>query len=134
MKETGKRFHRHLRKNEGFVSYYFLAMLLYIVSLMSVILLKDVDTMYTEIQMIEAGNYQKMEIEVLYDLKERVKNDEFDLSMIALKNCSYSVEKNDNLLYVEIKGEREETMIVTFDPESKILLDYVCERNVEQFP
>lgn len=133
MKETEKRLNRQLRKNDGFVSYYFLAMLLYIVSLISVIVLKDMDTMYTEMQMKEAGIYQKMEIEVLYDLKERIKNDALDTSMTSLKNCCYSVEKNDNFLYVEIKGEREESMTVTFDPESKIVLDYVCERDVESF-
>lgn len=130
MKEMIKKQKKFLRNNDGFVSVYFLAIFLYVISLSSVILLKEEMTLQTMTNMKQANVYLRMETEVLYDIKQRLLFDELQEEVI-LENCKYCLEREEHTLYVNVDGEESERLIITIDPEEKIVLDYVNERRIE---
>ena len=115
MKEMIKKQKKFLRNNDGFVSVYFLAIFLYVISISSVVLLKEEMTLQAMINMKQANTYLRMETEVLYDIKQRL----------------YYMEREEHTLYVNVDGEESESLIITIDPNEKIILDYVNERVIE---
>ena len=87
-------------------------------------------TLQAMINMKQANTYLRMETEVLYDIKQRLLLDELQEEVI-LENCKYYMEREEHTLYVNVDGEESESLIITIDPNEKIILDYVNERVIE---
>ena len=131
MKGIMRKPRKCLQKNEAFISAYFLAILLYVVSIISVVILKDEMSMRTMQNMKQADAYLRIETEVLYDIKQRLLTDTLSEEGF-LQNGKYFLEQVGNTLYVSIEAEKEETLVITIDSSEKIVLDYVSQREVKK--
>lgn len=110
--------------SRGIVSTYFLAILLYITSFVSVLVLTDQNRLKTVMNMKEANQYLLCEIEVIEDLKCRLENQDLEDNTIVLETCTYTFEVFETQCYVSLYGEVEEEMILTIDPETHRILKY----------
>lgn len=118
---------KRLQRNSGFISTYFLGILLYVTSVITVITFVDQQMIETYINMKQANQYLKEEIEILSDLKYRILSEE--TGEVELNSCTYSFEIEEQFIYVNVISEYPESIIVTIDPEDKIVLSYTCDRD-----
>ncbi len=118
---------KRLQRNSGFISTYFLGILLYVTSVITVITFVDQQMIETYINMKQANQYLKEEIEILSDLKYRILSEE--TGEVELNSCAYSFETEEQFIYVDVISEYPESIIVTIDPEDKIVLSYTCDRD-----
>lgn len=116
------------QSNKGFVSTYFLSILLYISSIIFLISIMDQKMIQTIMNMKLANIYLQQEIEVINDLKQREIVEEE--SNLFLNTCSYSYIKADQYIYVDIDSEYEEQLVITYDFEENIILSYTSQRDV----
>ena len=123
----GKSMKKRLQRNSGFISTYFLGILLYVTSVITVITFVDQQMIETYINMKQANQYLKEEIEILSDLKYRILSEE--TGEVELNSCTYSFEIEEQFIYVNVISEYPESIIVTIDPEEKIVLSYTCDRD-----
>ena len=72
MKGEKMRIQKRLRNTDGFVSTYFLSILLYIVSVITVIALRDKQNVQFMMNMKEANMYLQQEIRVISDIKQQL--------------------------------------------------------------
>lgn len=118
---------KRLQRNSGFISTYFLGILLYVTFVITVITFVDQQMIETYINMKQANQYLKEEIEILSDLKYRILSEE--TGEVELNSCTYSFEIEEQFIYVNVISEYPESIIVTIDPEDKIVLSYTCNRD-----
>ncbi len=119
---------KQLRNNKGFVSTYFLSILLYISSIIFLISSIDQKNIQTILNMKVANIYLQQEIEVLNDIKQRdLLEEENDIS---LNTCTYSYVKEDVYIYIDIDSEYEEKLVLTYDEEENIILSYSSQRSL----
>ncbi len=128
MKEMERNMKRLSQNNSGFVSTYFLSILLYISSIIFIISMMDQNCIQTIMNMKVANLYLQQEIEVLYDLKQRIVLEEE--SNISLNTCSYSYQKEESYIYVDINSEYEETLVLTYNVEENKILSYTSQREI----
>lgn len=131
MKETVIPMKKRLRilNDRGIVSMYFLAMFLYVTSVVSVLMMCDMDRMKTLINMRKANIYLNTEAEVIEDFKCRLLNQDIEETIIDLDTCTYMFEMYDTQCYISIYGEMEEDLLITFDPSTNEILKYESIRN-----
>lgn len=110
--------------SRGIVSAYFLAILLYIASFVTVLVITDQNRLKTMMNMKEANKYLLCEMDVIQDLKCRLENNDLEETEIVLETCTYTFEVYDTLCYVYLDGEVNEQLILTLDPESRRILKY----------
>ncbi len=127
MKEMVRNMKRLSRSDSGFVSTYFLSILLYISSIIFLISIIDQKMIQTIMNMKQANIYLQQEIEVINDLKQREIVEEE--SNLLLNTCSYSYIKEDPYVYVDIHSEYEEQLVITYDFEENIVLSYTSQRD-----
>lgn len=128
MKEMVINMKKLSQSNKGFVSTYFLSILLYISSIIFLISIMDQKMIQTIMNMKLANIYLQQEIEVINDLKQREIVEEE--SNLFLNTCSYSYIKADQYIYVDIDSEYEEQLVITYDFEENIILSYTSQRDV----
>lgn len=128
MKEMVINMKKLSQSNKGFVSTYFLSILLYISSIIFLISIMDQKMIQTIMNMKLANIYLQQEIEVINDLKQREIVEEE--SNLFLNTCSYSYIKEDQYIYVDIDSEYEEQLVITYDFEENIILSYTSQRDV----
>lgn len=128
MKEMEKNMKKLSRSNSGFVSTYFLSILLYVSSIIFLISIMDQKMIQTIMNMKLANIYLQQEIEVINDLKQRTIIEEE--SNLLLNTCSYSYIKEDPYVYVDIHSEYEEQLVITYDFEENIILSYTSQRDI----
>lgn len=128
MKEMEKNMKKLSQSNSGFVSTYFLSILLYVGSIIFLISIMDQKMIQTIMNMKLANIYLQQEIEVINDLKQRTIIEEE--SNLLLNTCSYSYIKEDPYVYVDIHSEYEEQLVITYDFEENIILSYTSQRDI----
>lgn len=128
MKEMVINMKKLSQSNKGFVSTYFLSILLYISSIIFLISIMDQKMIQTIMNMKLANIYLQQEIEVINDLKQREIVEEE--SNLFLNTCSYSYIKADQYIYVDIDSEYVEQLVITYDFEENIILSYTSQRDV----
>ncbi len=116
---------KHSQRNKGFVSTYFLAILLYVTSVITMVSLVNQNKIKTVINMKRATVYLKQEIEVINDLKYRTLE---EMEERELNTCSYTYEVEEQFIYIDIHSDYEESLVVTIDPEDHTILGYTSNR------
>lgn len=116
------RIQKQLRNTDGFVSTYFLSILLYIVSVITVIALRDKANMQCMMNMKEANMYLQQEIRVISDIKQKLLEGNLE------DNEMYEVD--DHFIYVTITQDYPETLVLTLDEDDITILSYTSVRGM----
>lgn len=122
MKGEKMRIQKQLRNTDGFVSTYFLSILLYIVSVITVIALRDKANMQCMMNMKEANMYLQQEIRVISDIKQKLLEGNLE------DNEMYEVD--DHFIYVTITQDYPETLVLTLDEDDITILSYTSARGM----
>ena len=122
MKGEKMRIQKQLRNTDGFVSTYFLSILLYIVSVITVIALRDKANMQCMMNMKEANMYLQQEIRVISDIKQKL------LEANLEDNEMYEVD--EHFIYVTITQDYPETLVLTLDEDDITILSYTSVRGM----
>ena len=113
------RIQKQLRNTDGFVSTYFLSVLLYIVSVITVIALRDKQNVQFMMNMKEANMYLQQEIRVISDIKQQL-----------LEGNLEDNEMEDHFIYVNITSGYPETLVITLDEDDATILSYTSTRGM----
>lgn len=128
---------KHLKRlsasfHEGFVSTYFLSILLYLTALLSVVTINDQRRLETVMNMQENDAYFLQEAAVVSDIRCRLVNDRLSEGSFAAEGYSYDLDIKKNRIYAEIRSTRPETLNIICDFEEKVLLDLTCVRSYQK--
>lgn len=115
----------YLSKN-GFISTYFLAILLYVTSLITIITLIERENIQTIMNIKDANVYLKEEITILNDVKCKLLNDALEDIYYSINGIDYSCSIEETLIYITTDSEE---IIISYDPTSKKVLDYETVRD-----
>ena len=115
------RIQKRLRNTDGFVSTYFLSILLYIVSVITVIALRDKQNVQFMMNMKEANMYLQQEIRVISDIKQQLLEGNLE------DNEMYQL---DHFIYVNITSDYPETLVITLDEDDATILFYTSTRGM----
>lgn len=122
MKGEKMRIQKRLRNTDGFVSTYFLSILLYIVSVITVIALRDKQNVQFMMNMKEAKMYLQQEIRVISDIKQQLLEGNLE------DNEMYQLD--DHFIYVNITSDYPETLVITLDEDDATILSYTSTRGM----
>lgn len=122
MKGKKMRIQKQLRNTDGFVSTYFLSVLLYIVSVITVIALRDKQNVQFMMNMKEANMYLQQEIRVISDIKQQLLEGNLEDNEIY--------ELDDHFIYVNITSDYPETLVITLDEDDTTILSYTSTRGM----
>jgi hypothetical protein len=122
MKGEKMRIQKRLRNTDGFVSTYFLSILLYIVSVITVIALRDKQNVQFMMNMKEANMYLQQEIRVISDIKQQLLEGNLE------DNEMYQLD--DHFIYVNITSDYPETLVITLDEDDATILSYTSTRGM----
>ncbi len=122
MKGEKMRIQKRLRNTDGFVSTYFLSILLYIVSVTTVIALRDKQNVQFMMNMKEANMYLQQEIRVISDIKQQLLEGNLE------DNEMYQLD--DHFIYVNITSDYPETLVITLDEDGATILSYTSTRGM----
>lgn len=122
MKVEKMRIQKRLRNTDGFVSTYFLSILLYIVSVITVIALRDKQNVQFMMNMKEANMYLQQEIRVISDIKQQLLEGNLE------DNEMYQLD--DHFIYVNITSDYPETLVITLDEDGATILSYTSTRGM----
>lgn len=122
MKGEKMRIQKRLRNTDGFVSTYFLSVLLYIVSVITVIALRDKQNVQFMMNMKEANMYLQQEIRVISDIKQQLLEGNLE------DNEMYQLD--DHFIYVNITSDYPETLVITLDEDDATILSYTSTRGM----
>ena len=122
MKGEKMRIQKRLRNTDGFVSTYFLSILLYIVSVITVIALRDKQNVQFMMNMKEANTYLQQEIRVISDIKQQLLEGNLE------DNEMYQLD--DHFIYVNITSDYPETLVITLDEDGATILSYTSTRGM----
>lgn len=122
MKGEKMRIQKRLRNTDGFVSTYFLSILLYIVSVITVIALRDKQNVQFMMNMKEANMYLQQEIRVISDIKQQLLEGNLE------DNEIYQLD--DHFIYVNITSDYPETLVITLDEDDATILSYTSTRGM----
>lgn len=122
MKGEKMRIQKQLRNTDGFVSTYFLSILLYIVSVTTVIALRDKQNVQFMMNMKEANMYLQQEIRVISDIKQQLLEGNLE------DNEMYQLD--DHFIYVNITSDYPETLVITLDEDDATILSYTSTRGM----
>lgn len=115
------------QKNKGFISVYFLAVLLYITSIITVITLKERENIQTIMNINASNEYLKTEISIIHDLKCKLLNHTLlESDEVWIDDIAYTYEVGETTIYVS--SEIEEIYVV-YDPSTNKVMDYNVYRN-----
>ncbi len=130
MREKILSAERYLFRNRsGFISVYFLSVLLYCTAIVTIFMSNDRDRLITMMNMKANAEYTAMEIEVLSDFKCRLMSDELEEGFYETVSLSYEADVEESSAYLYIYGSREEILIVTINTETKRILEYETVRD-----
>ena len=122
MKGEKMRIQKRLRNTDGFVSTYFLSILLYIVSVITVIALRDKQNVQFMMNMKEANMYLQQEIRVISDIKQQLLEGNLE------DNEMYQLD--GHFIYVNITSDYPETLVITLDEDDATILSYTSTRGM----
>lgn len=122
MKGEKMRIQKRLRNTDGFVSTYFLSILLYIVSVTTVIALRDKQNVQFMMNMKEANMYLQQEIRVISDIKQQLLEGNLE------DNEMYQLD--DHFIYVNVTSDYPETLVITLDEDDATILSYTSTRGM----
>lgn len=122
MKGEKMRIQKRLRNTDGFVSTYFLSILLYIVSVITVIALRDKQNVQFMMNMKEANMYLQQEIRVISDIKQQLLEGNLE------DNEMYQLD--DHFIYVNVTSDYPETLVITLDEDDATILSYTSTRGM----
>lgn len=126
--EEIKHMKWYYASKQGVLSTYFLACMMYVVTIVITIASCDKALLETLINMKEANLYFQQEIQVIQDVKQKLLQD-IPLEETQLDSLVYTIEIEDDILYVSIDSQYPQLLIITMDLETKMLLDYECIRD-----
>ncbi len=97
---------------KGFVSSYFLYILIIFFILLSIFFIKLQLKIKTIYNIGIANEYLIQEIVVLDYIKCKLLNYDFESGIYSVSNIHFKAEKKEEIIYVEIFSEREENLII----------------------
>lgn len=125
MKEKERPLKKHLfQRHNGFVSTYFLSMLLYITSVIVIVIQNISYRMETCMNMEKALERQAKDMHVISDVKCHLLNKDLENGSYEVNGISYAIEKNAGIIYVTTSYDE---ITITFSEESNKILDYTLE-------
>ena len=117
-----RRYSAHFRK--GFISTYFLSILLYCTSFLTILLWNDQSRLQTVMNMKENDTYYHQEVSVMSDIRCRLRNGKIqEGTSITGEGYSYDLDLQEKRMYAEIRTNHPETLDILYDPEKKELTD-----------
>ena len=131
IRETAEHLKRSLSGSDGFISTYFLVTMLFVISFVTMIAYCDRIEMLTMMNLETAQDYFRSEICVINELRCMIAAAEGDETSFASSLFSASV--NGTQITVQVYGACPETLVLTYDPGSRMILDYDAFRDAEEF-
>lgn len=128
LKEMRKIMKLPYAMNNGVISSYFLALFMYMISLVTVVMSVDIDTLNTLQHLKRANMYFQQEIIVINDIKAKL-DTQIELQDAVFDNFSYTCIQQDNIIYISIDGEYAQELCVTLDLDTNRIIDYDCMRH-----
>ncbi len=122
---------RSLSGCDGFISTYFLVTMLFVISFVTMIAYCDRIEIRTMMNLQTAQAYFRSETAVINELRCMLASAEGDETSFSSSLFSASV--NGTQIAVEVYGAYPETLILTYDPETRMILDYDAYRDAEEF-
>lgn len=124
MKEIIKNMRLVYIKNKGFISGYFLYIFMIIISLSFSVLFNQINALYTVENLDIYQNYFNQEYIVIHDLKTKImESDTIDISS-QINGISYHAYCQDDVIYVDIESEYNESLVVYYDNETMEIIDF----------
>lgn len=105
--------------------------MLFIVSFVTMIAYCDRIEIRTMMNLQTAEDYFRSEMKAVNELRCMLKEAEGDETSFSSSLFSASV--NGTQIYAEIYGEYAETLLLTYDPETRMIMDYEAFRDVQEF-
>jgi hypothetical protein len=119
MKEKEKRRRRSLPKSrKGFASVYFLALMLYCISVIMVVLANDMDRMRAILNLEKHEALLEEEGIMLAYVKNALKTGELEEGTYTAGNASYMFTMREGTVWLDLYGEGEESMELQIDEET----------------
>ena len=116
------------RSEEGFISVYYLALLLWVTLAAGAVLAIISDKAETMINLQSHEEYLIAETYVIHDIRCRLENGEAEEGSFLCGPYSYDMHVSGNVIYVQIGGEFCESLEIEYDKESGMLTDYAVYR------
>lgn len=117
-----KRSSGRLRK--GFISTYFLSILLYCSAFLAVLLWNDQARLQTVMNMKENDVYFLQELSVISDVRCRLQKETLQKGVyLTEEGYSYHLDVQNKRIYAEIQTADPETLCIVYDPEKREFLD-----------
>lgn len=113
---------------KGFVSTYFLSVLLYFTTLLSILTVNDQRRLKTVMNMKENDAYFIQEAAVVADIRCRLLNERLTEGAFSANGYAYDLDLQENRIYAEIHSDHPETLDIVCDLKEKELLDLNCVR------
>lgn len=125
MKEKERQLRKHLfQRHDGFVSTYFLSMLLYITSVIVIVMQNISYRMETCMNMEKALERQSKDMHVIMDVKCHLLNKDLENGSYEVNGISYAIEKNAGIIYVTTSYDQ---IVITWNENTGKILDYTTE-------
>lgn len=127
---------QHLKKSsafchKGFVSTYFLSILLYCSALLTVLTVNDQRRLKTVMNMQDNDAYFLQEAVIVSDIRCRLVNDRLSEGSYTAGGYAYDLDIQKDRIYAEIHSVRPETLNIFYDSREKVLLDLSCTRSYQ---
>ncbi len=125
MKEKERQLRKHLfQRHDGFVSTYFLSMLLYITSVIVIVMQNISYRMETCMNMEKALGRQSKDMHIILDVKCHLLNKDLENGSYEVNGISYAIEKNAGIIYVTTSYDQ---IVITWNENTGKILDYTTE-------
>ena len=126
-----KNMKYHLPNKKGFISNYYLFIFLLLITLITCFLTNYVVQLKT-IHNLEISNaYFMDEYIVIDDIKTRLLDEELENDTYVIQDISYAVEVDESIIYVDIYGKYNESLVIYYDNLTNKLLDYDSMRQID---
>lgn len=116
--------------NKGFISVYFLSMLLYCMSIVSIVMINDQRRAKTAMNIQIAKDCFIVESAVINDIRCMIEQNELEAGFYTAHGITYSLQATGTTIYCTINSELVQSLEITFDPVTRALIDYESSRIV----
>lgn len=109
--------------HDGFISAYFLSVLLYCSAFLTVMVKNDQARLLTVMNMRENDLFFRQEAAVAADIQCRLMNDRLEDGIFETAGYQYHLEVQERRIYAELLTDHPETLNIVYDAKKKVLLD-----------
>lgn len=128
MKEREEAVLRRLCTNKGIISSYFLGIMLFVTGFVTACAFAEKKQFEALISLKEAEKYQEAESIVMSELKCGLRNENLKDGAYTAQGVYYQLSVYDTSLYVIIEDPVQETMDISFNPDTKHITAFTADR------